>query len=332
MTLEPTSALPPTISVVIPFFQRERGPLRRALQSIFSQEYSGAIHIVICDDSSPVPLACELDPLPEIPHRIAIHRIHRPNGGPAAARNSALDYCPSDTDLVAFLDSDDEWHPRHLSNAVETLACGFDTYFADHLQLDQTVGGFARAKRLNLADHSKLAAGDTLYSFDRDMLDQVMRGNIIGTSTVVYDFRKFGKMRFREEFTSAGEDYLFWMSLANAGARFCFSTLVEAKYGHGVNVYSGAGWGTEGHMLRIHNELRYRLVTEKSFDLNSAQLLYVREQVIKLRLAFARDLVHRIAHRKRIDRALVRRHFELDSMTFLYIPKVMLGILLRSRA
>ena len=69
------------------------------------------------------------------------------------------------------------------------------------------------------------------------MFDQIIRGNPIGTSTVVYDFARHAAQRFKVEFTNAGEDYLFWMQLVRSGARIAFSSRSQAQYGKGVNIY-----------------------------------------------------------------------------------------------
>src|SRR5262249_24287065 len=157
------------------------------------------------------------------------------------------------------------WAVDYLSRAVSALSAGFDVYFSDLLHLGQTVSAFKRAGRIDLSKHPALAAGKDLYAYDGDMLDQIMRGNVIGTSTVVFDRLKYPNVRFREEYYSAGEDYLCSMDFANRGARFVFSSQCETKYGRGVNVYTGAQWGTARHLERVHNEFKYRRATKQLY-------------------------------------------------------------------
>ena len=45
----------PTIAVIIPYFQREAGILRRALASVFAQTNAPSWEIIVVDDGSPVP-------------------------------------------------------------------------------------------------------------------------------------------------------------------------------------------------------------------------------------------------------------------------------------
>ncbi len=88
----------------------DSGPLlRRALDSVAGQ---GEINIVLVDDGS-TNCSCF-----DIAHSYA-HLIHltKDNGGHPSALNRGIDHV--ETDLIAFLDDDDEWLPgkvaRHLN-------------------------------------------------------------------------------------------------------------------------------------------------------------------------------------------------------------------------
>ncbi len=306
------------VAVVIPFFQKTEGLLARAIGSVRAQRDAGDVRVVVVDDSSPVPAEAEVARLaPDA--RVPVTIVRQANAGPAAARNRGLDTLGDDVRHVAFLDSDDTWSEGHLAHARAALA-DHDFYFADHYQPGQTVSAFRRAGRIDLDAHPRLAVGDgTLHDYRGDMFDQVMRGNLIGTSTVVYDFARFRTQRFDEAFYSAGEDYLFWIACARAGARFAFSSEVEVSYGYGVNLYAGSGWGTEGYLLRIQNEMRYRKKL-LDFDLSPSQRAFVGERIAKLREEFAGDVVHRVSHRKPLSTKLLRDQAVLDWRTLLMLP------------
>ena len=308
-----------TVAVVVPYFQRAPGILARALKGVEAQTTSEKIRVMVVDDQSPISAKDELDRLGGT--TLDVHVIAQANAGPAAARNRALDALDASIDRVAFLDSDDVWDADHLANAARALDAGHDFYFADFLQLDQQVSAFERAGRLKLADHPRIDGIGHLHSYSGDMFDQVMRGNVIGTSTVVYDFRRFGTLRFDEAFYSAGEDYLFWISCAKAGARFCFSSSVEVRYEAGVNVYSGSGWGTEGYMRRIQNEMRYRKRL-LALDLNAEQEGFVRAKIGSLRRDFVDDLMHRVSHRKPVSTDLLKKQWQVDAPSILLVPMI----------
>lgn len=302
-------------AIVIPFYQKEPGILIKAVNSVLQQSLpSEQIRIIIVDDASPVRAQDELASLAGYP---GIQIIEQANAGPAAARNKALDNVPNEVQFVAFLDSDDEWTPDHLTNAKEALTDA-DFYFTDHFQLDQTVSAFKRAGRITPSNHPAIGANGNLHRYVGDMFDQILSGNVIGTSTVVYRYRKFPELRFREDFVNAGEDYLFWLELAGLTDRIAFSSLCECTYGQGVNVFAGSGWGTEKSLARLHYEIKYKKALPRLFRLTDAQRSGVRLALNALRRSFVADVLHRLAHRKPLGRDLLLKHARVDPQSFIY--------------
>ena len=252
----------PLIAVIIPYFQREAGILRRAITSVARQDSIVRTHIIVIDDASPIPANTELKDI-DLPDHLTHEVLERTNGGPAAARNTGLDHVPEGCRYIAFLDSDDEWSSDHLANAWKALESGFDFYFANHYQLGQGIGAFERAGRIEPKAHPQIGNSAPLHAYQGNMIDQILTGNIIGTSTVVFRRAIAPHLYFREEYRNAGEDYIFWLELATLTDLICFSTNNEATYGKGVNVYSGVAWGTEEHMSRVRNELRFKLFVKE---------------------------------------------------------------------
>lgn len=301
------------ITVVIPFYQRRSGILAQALASIAAQQDCPLpVTVIVVDDQSPLPARQELVAQPA-PAGLNLKVIEQANGGPGAARNAGLDAAPAETRYIAFLDSDDQWSPQHLASACLALDLGHDFYFADHYQLDAEVSAFERARRLDMSLHPAIGPAERrLHHYGGDMLEQIIRGNVVGTSTVV--FRRAGRegLRFRPEYKSAGEDYLFWLDLNASGARIAFSREVEATYGHGVNVYSGVEWGSEAHMQRITFELRYRQAVLREFVSAPEQARFIRARIDELRLGFLQDLLHRLRHGKKTAPGLLPAYLRHD--------------------
>lgn len=320
------------ISVVIPYYQRERGILQRALRSVFAQrEVPCPMHVVVVDDGSPLPAAEELAGLDPPRERIVLRVATQPNAGPAAARNAALSMTPPGTRYVAFLDSDDVWTEDHIARAVHALELGYDFYFADFYQLDQQIGAFARGGKLNLADHAPLGdPASALHAFMGDVFDQIVRGNVVGTPTVVYRYQGLEDVRFHDELTAAGEDYLFWMALARRGARVAFSSRIEATCGHGVNLYSGALWASDAHLARVRDELRYRRLTRELFAVDARQQAHLDSCVDELRQSFARALLHRMRSGDRVPSRVLWRQLVTDPLSYWAVPSVAVQ-LVRSR-
>ncbi len=319
------------VAIVIPYYQKRPGILRKAIVSALAQQVEAELTVIVIDDASPVPAATELaDLIVQHPGRINI--IVQANAGPAAARNKGLASVAAGTEFVAFLDSDDEWIDAHLTNALAALNAGHDFYFSDHFQLNQTVSAFNRAKRIQVSQHPAIANSACLHAYAGDMFDQILRGNIVGTSTVVYRFEKFQKQRFREEFVYAGEDYLFWLELSMQTKRIAFSSLCECKYGEGVNIFSGSGWGTENSLIRIHHELKFKKALGKLFTLNAEQSAVTEAAVRTLRTSFVADVLHRLRHRRRLDKHLLQKHLSVDPQTFLYFIPLAISISLKRGA
>lgn len=315
------------ISVVIPYFQHEPGILANALRSVMASEVDTDVRIIVVDDQSPVQAKSEIATLGET--RFPITVIEQTNQGPGGARNTGLDNVPRDTDYVAFLDSDDIWSPSHLNNALTALVAGYDVYFCDLYQLGAEVSAFRRARRINPDQHPTIAGRENLHAYQGDMFDQILTGNIIGTPTVVFDFKKHPALRFCTDLTSAGEDYLYWLDLATRNARFAFGSTPEVTCGKGVNVYAGSGWGTDGHARRIADELNFRRVLTKRYQLTSRQYEIVQSSMKKLRSGFVADCVHRLAHRRHIDWKLTLNLLRVNPLILVDIVTVITSVILK---
>jgi glycosyltransferase involved in cell wall biosynthesis len=102
----------PRVSVIIPTFNRARR-LPRAVQSVAGQTFTDC-EVCIVNDGGEWPDDLAL-PLCGPPVRV----VQRSRGGPAAARNTGL--ASTDSEIVAYLDDDDEWRPDHLATVCRVL-------------------------------------------------------------------------------------------------------------------------------------------------------------------------------------------------------------------
>lgn len=101
----------PIVSVVIPFFRAEF--FHETMASVFAQTRLPH-EIIVVNDGSPAPDAEELRE-----YERSARIIHRPNRGPAAARNTGVILAAGD--WIAFLDDDDVWEPDRLEILCSTL-------------------------------------------------------------------------------------------------------------------------------------------------------------------------------------------------------------------
>lgn len=234
------------VAVIIPFFQKEKGILVRALESVKAQRINRSVdlQVIIVDDSSPMPARQELENF-DAGDGISLVLLEKPNGGPGEARNMALEYLESvPADYVAFLDSDDVWHDNHLDRALDGLAFG-DFFFCNHVRgkyyPDYFVG--LPLTRRALSSDDQAPVGDGYRAFRKGKLGEVMiRECPPQTSTVVYRFKKNADLRFNGELRSAGEDHVFWIELSLFN-----DTVIDPQINvsclEGVNLYwSNVSW------------------------------------------------------------------------------------------
>lgn len=120
MSEQPTIVLPvvpaevlPTVGVVLPTHNRPE-LMRRALDSILAQDYAGPVRVVVVFDRAEPDMS--LSRGGDRPVDV-ITNTRTP--GLAGARNSGI--LALGTDLVAFCDDDDTWHPGKLRRQVEEL-------------------------------------------------------------------------------------------------------------------------------------------------------------------------------------------------------------------
>jgi len=109
----------PRISVVIPAYNRA-DTIARAIRSVLGQSFAD-FELIVVDDGSADALEAALAPFAD--PRLKLLR-HERNRGAAAARNTAIR--ASRGELVAFLDSDDEWLPDKLARQEARLAAAGD--------------------------------------------------------------------------------------------------------------------------------------------------------------------------------------------------------------
>jgi succinoglycan biosynthesis protein ExoW len=297
------------IAVVIPFYQRELGVLSRALLSVAAQDYpKDLLYVIVVDDGSPhsAELEVRLNPAPQ---SLNLKIIRQENSGPGAARNTALCNLSPGTDIVAFLDSDDEWIGDHLSRAVSCISLGFTGYFSNLFHLGDSVDEYTKARRVAPELHVMVGDDPTLREYAGEMIHQVATANIIFMPTLVISVSALGDVRFPSEFKHGGEDYLYWMELTACGARFAYSTKPEVRCGPGINMWSRSGWGTEGAAKRILDEARFRLYAVQRYAQSSMTAADLRDRIVGLQVSMLLDVAYRLRRRKVVDWSVVRSLF-----------------------
>lgn len=226
------------LTVIIPFYQKEPGILRRALTSVFAQGFND-FDVIVVDDESPYPPDGDLIDFCEA-EQARVRVIRQENAGPGGARNTGLDHVPAASDFVAFLDSDDTWAPDHLAVAHAAM-----THFSADCYFASIIGGDAFYYHFGVEDLEKTEAtvrlNDDPLLIEIPDLTQVMLKNwsFLHLSAMVVARPVFERVRFDAALRLAAEDVLFFCDCVLAARRVVLSGAAGAVRGEGINIFHG---------------------------------------------------------------------------------------------
>lgn len=176
------------VSVIMPAYNAAR-TLHASMSSVLHQSYRD-IELVVVDDRSSDATWSRIQEAASADGRVVPLR-QAANQGVAAARNAGIEAASGD--YIAFLDSDDTWHPHKLASQVAYMrASSARICYAAYRRVDE------RGRMLSLVRPPKQIG----YA---DML----RSNRIGNLTGIYD-RAIGDGHFRR---IGHEDYVFWLQM-----------------------------------------------------------------------------------------------------------------------
>ncbi|HEX4439961.1 MAG TPA: glycosyltransferase family A protein [Thermoanaerobaculia bacterium] len=140
----------PLVSVIVPIHDRF-SVARRALESVYAQTHRPIEAIVVDDASSPSfapPSVAESKSV-----SVRVRRIEQ-NAGPGGAREAGRRLVSGE--LIAYLDSDDAWHPDHLSGLVEALERNPDAGMAWAPAIEMREGDERSLRRFNDEAHDRI--------------------------------------------------------------------------------------------------------------------------------------------------------------------------------
>ena len=209
------------VTVVIPTFN-SAGTIKRALDSVSAQTVLPSRLVVIDNGST--------DLTPQIVEKVAAESRcemelvqQSRNTGPGAARNAGWDLVR--TQFVAFLDSDDSWHPTKLERQLDIARQHPDECFFGHTTTSSTSSDLTNT----FGTTPLIGSGRINYYSLRHFLIR----NRVSTPTVM--LRSELPFRFPTEHWYA-EDYGLWTAILAAGHRavvhdLALTTLHKAAWG-----------------------------------------------------------------------------------------------------
>lgn len=199
----------PTVSVIMPTHNDVKY-LTRAIDSVISQSFKDWELLVVDDgstDDTPDVIAeyCKKE------SRIKAFRIDQASGSPTKPRNIGIENATGR--FIAFLDSDDLWLPTKLEHQMDVFekedkAAIVFSYYKVISEEGITMQGAITSPAISDYKH-------------------LLKGNVIGCLTTIYDTDKVGKQYFPY---CGHEDYVVWLSILKIGWKAYNTNTVEAKY------------------------------------------------------------------------------------------------------
>jgi len=201
---------PPTVSVVMPVFNRERF-VGEAVQSILSQTFAN-LELIVVDDGS-------TDRTSEILRSFAdprLHVIRQENRGIGAAMNTGLRAVRGE--YVARLDSDDVWLPDMLEAQLRVLEAH------PHAGLV-----YARAQGMEHDGTPHHSTWGIPQRYPDDSLRSMLYGDCTCNITIVARRACFERGGLYDESLATGEDWDLWLRVARHYP-FAFNDRVVARF------------------------------------------------------------------------------------------------------
>ena len=179
------------VSIITPLYNSELY-IDRTIQSLLKQTYKNWELFIIDDCSSDNGLQIAKY-YSSRDSRINILQ-NNINMGAAVTRNNGIE--ASNGKYIAFLDSDDQWHPDKLSVQVQFMEqnkVGFTYTFYNHIN----------------EEGEEIYVGDNLPK--KVDYESTMKNNKIGCLTAIYNVHMFGKTYMKD--IRKRQDYTLWLQL-----------------------------------------------------------------------------------------------------------------------
>jgi glycosyltransferase involved in cell wall biosynthesis len=232
------------ISVVIPTYNRA-AVLPLAVSSVLNESFTD-LELIVVDDGSTDATLEVLDSFADSRLRV----VSTPHVGVSHARNQGI--AVSRYDWVAFLDSDDRWHPRKLQRQLEDLERQEGGYLASYTDEIWIRNG----RRVNPRKRHR--------KFDGWIFRQALPICIISPSSILLHRRVLERIGNFDESLRVCEDYALWLRLcAQYPVRYLPERLIVKTGGH-ADQLSRSEWAMDRFRLQaLRNLLEEDVLTEQ---------------------------------------------------------------------
>jgi len=190
------------ISIITPSYKGEQ-LIKQTIDSVIDQTYTNW-EMIIVDDCSPDNSNEIIEEYIKKDNRIKLIKLDE-NRGPAVSRNSAIKEARGR--YIAFLDADDYWHKEKLEKQLA---------FMKDNDIALSFTGYERVEESS----SKFI--DTQFVPTKVDYKTLLKQNIMGCLTVMYDTKKLGRVYMPDILRR--QDYALWLKI-----------LKQIPYAYGLN-------------------------------------------------------------------------------------------------
>ena len=241
------------VSVIIPTYNRYT-LLKRAVASLYKQTYKPK-EIIVVDDGSTDKTAQIQQDFPKIIY------LYQPNRGVSSARNLGIKNAKCE--WIAFLDSDDEFHPHKLQKQVEL-----------HITHPKVLFSYTAERWIRNAQEVKIPK--KYRKIGKDVFKENLSYCNIAPSSVMVHKRVLEDVGLFDESLEVCEDYDMWLRIAQKyEMKLLNEKLINKHAGHGEQL------GFRKDMDKVRIKVLEKLV--KICEDNAKKVLIVEELRQKLK-------------------------------------------------
>lgn len=178
------------VSVITPLYNAE-AYIGKTISSVLAQSYSN-FELIVVDDSSSDDSCSIVNVFAQLDQRIKLIKLEK-NSGAAVARNTGIEHATGR--FIAFLDSDDTWHPEKLEKQLDFML--------------KNEYAFTYTKYHQVNENGELIG--ELHFPTQTNYHNLLKTCFIGCLTAIYDTHRLGKVYF--PLIRKRQDFALWLKI-----------------------------------------------------------------------------------------------------------------------